>query len=289
MLATGGIGKAYTRHLELVGVLGRRPRARVRRGRRADRHGVRPVPPDRDGLAAGRARAARHRGRPRRGRDPPEQGRRAVHDEVPARGPPGRVRVDRRGGREVGDRPVAGPRHRRPPAAGAVDPRQRLARDLHGGPRGPRLAARRRLPRHQLPPGRARPPEAAVDVRPVQGAGRRRHHEGADGGRADDALRDGWHSRRRGDRRLDRPGLFAAGEVAGGMHGANRLGGNSLSDLLVFGARTGAGAAAHARARDGAAVRRSRAGARGGARARGAARARRRATTRMRSSATSRT
>ncbi|HEX3264608.1 MAG TPA: fumarate reductase/succinate dehydrogenase flavoprotein subunit [Candidatus Limnocylindrales bacterium] len=42
------------------------------------------------------------------------------------------------------------------------------------------------------------------------------------------------------------PGLFAAGEVAGGMHGANRLGGNSLSDLLVFGARTGAGAADYA-------------------------------------------
>jgi succinate dehydrogenase / fumarate reductase flavoprotein subunit len=42
------------------------------------------------------------------------------------------------------------------------------------------------------------------------------------------------------------PGLFAAGETAGGMHGANRLGGNSLSDLLVFGMRTGAGAAAHA-------------------------------------------
>jgi len=39
-------------------------------------------------------------------------------------------------------------------------------------------------------------------------------------------------------------GLFAAGEVAGGMHGANRLGGNSLSDLLVFGQRTGAAAAA---------------------------------------------
>ena len=44
------------------------------------------------------------------------------------------------------------------------------------------------------------------------------------------------------------PGLFAAGEVAGGMHGANRLGGNSLSDLLVFGARTGAGASRHAAA-----------------------------------------
>jgi succinate dehydrogenase / fumarate reductase flavoprotein subunit len=42
------------------------------------------------------------------------------------------------------------------------------------------------------------------------------------------------------------PGLFAVGEVTGGMHGANRLGGNSLSDLLVFGARTGLGAAAYA-------------------------------------------
>ena len=39
------------------------------------------------------------------------------------------------------------------------------------------------------------------------------------------------------------PGLFACGESAGGMHGSNRLGGNSLSDLLVFGRRAGAGAA----------------------------------------------
>jgi succinate dehydrogenase / fumarate reductase flavoprotein subunit len=38
------------------------------------------------------------------------------------------------------------------------------------------------------------------------------------------------------------PGLFAAGEVAGGMHGSNRLGGNSLTDLLVFGRRAGVGA-----------------------------------------------
>ena len=40
-------------------------------------------------------------------------------------------------------------------------------------------------------------------------------------------------------------GLFAAGEVAGGMHGSNRLGGNSLSDLLVFGRRAGLGASAY--------------------------------------------
>jgi succinate dehydrogenase / fumarate reductase, flavoprotein subunit len=46
-------------------------------------------------------------------------------------------------------------------------------------------------------------------------------------------------------------GLFAAGEVAGGMHGANRLGGNSLSDLLVFGRRAGVGAAEFASSRTG--------------------------------------
>ncbi|MEW2624851.1 fumarate reductase/succinate dehydrogenase flavoprotein subunit [Streptomyces sp. NPDC048106] len=44
------------------------------------------------------------------------------------------------------------------------------------------------------------------------------------------------------------PGLYAAGEVAGGMHGSNRLGGNSLSDLLVFGRRAGRHAAGYARA-----------------------------------------
>jgi succinate dehydrogenase / fumarate reductase flavoprotein subunit len=42
------------------------------------------------------------------------------------------------------------------------------------------------------------------------------------------------------------PGLFAAGEAAAGLHGANRLGGNSLSDLVVFGRRAGAGAAGYA-------------------------------------------
>ena len=43
------------------------------------------------------------------------------------------------------------------------------------------------------------------------------------------------------------PGLYAAGECTGGVNGANRLGGNSLSDLVVFGRRAGAGAAEHSR------------------------------------------
>jgi succinate dehydrogenase / fumarate reductase flavoprotein subunit len=50
------------------------------------------------------------------------------------------------------------------------------------------------------------------------------------------------------------PGLFAAGEAAAGLHGANRLGGNSLSDLLVFGRRAGTAAAEYAKTASGPAV-----------------------------------
>ncbi len=51
------------------------------------------------------------------------------------------------------------------------------------------------------------------------------------------------------------PGLFCAGEAAGGLHGSNRLGGNSLSDLLVFGRRAGIGAAEYIDALDRAGAR----------------------------------
>ena len=72
--------------------------------------------------------------------------------------------------------------------------------------------------------------------------------QAADGGRPDDALHDGRRSGSMPTRRCRVcPGLFAAGECAAGINGANRLGGNSLSDLLVFGKRAGEFAAKFAK------------------------------------------
>ena len=70
------------------------------------------------------------------------------------------------------------------------------------------------------------------------------------------------------------PGLFAAGECAAGLHGANRLGGNSLSDLLVFGKRAGEYAAKFAKERGAVAIDESQVDG-GVARGAGAVRARR--------------
>ena len=90
-----------------------------------------------------------------------------------------------------------------PPAAGAADARPRRPVHRPRGQGGPRQPARRRLPRtadvrrvvrqadRQVQRRGALEEEAAEHVPPVQGTRRARHHEGADGGRADDALRDG--------------------------------------------------------------------------------------------------
>ena len=151
------------------------------------------------------------------------------------------VRRDRGGGRPLVQRPGE-----QPPAAGAAPPRRGRPGDQlrgQGRPRHRRTAASSSTCRTRLPAEEIQQ-QAAVDAPPVQGAGRRRHHRGADGGRPDLPLRDGrrrGRPRHRGGGRV--PGLFAAGEVSGGMHGSNRLGGNSLSDLLVFGRRAGLGAA----------------------------------------------
>ncbi len=70
ILATGRRRPLLEDHLELGRERRRWSRPRVRSRRRADRHGVHPVPPHRDGVAARGDRAARHRGGARRGRDP---------------------------------------------------------------------------------------------------------------------------------------------------------------------------------------------------------------------------
>ncbi len=91
--------------------------------------------------------------------------------------------------------------------------------------------------------------KAAQHVSPVQAARRHRHYASAHGGRPHHALHDGRSAGGRGIADVDgAAGLFAAGECGAGLHGANRLGGNSLSDLLVFGKRAGEFAAKFAKA-----------------------------------------
>ena len=93
-------------------------------------------------------------------------------------------------------RPLVQRPRQQPASARAAAPRRGRPRDQLRGQGRPRLPARRRLPRRlHAAAGRGHPQEAAVDVPPVQGAGRRRHHRRADGGRPDLPLR---HGRRRG-------------------------------------------------------------------------------------------
>ena len=225
-------------HVELVGVHRRRPRPGAARRRLPGQHGVRPVPPDRHGLAAVGEGAPRHRVGARRRRRAAATPRASASCSTTSRS---------------SSRPRR-PTPRRRPTAGTPTRRTTAVRpSCCPATRSPARSTPRSRPAAGSPHGGVfldiasrRTPEfiqqaAAVDVPPVQGAGRRRHHRRADGDRPDLPLRDGrrrGRPRHRGEHRS--PGLYAAGEVAGGMHGSNRLGGNSLSDLLVFGRRAGA-------------------------------------------------
>ena len=185
-------------HEQQLGRHRRRPCAGLPCGRRAARHGVHPVPSDRHGLAAERAGHPGHRRRARRRRRPSQQeGRRFMFDDIPdnyknADGRRRRGRLALYAGRQDGQA-----------SARAADPRPRGALHHARGEGRPRQPARRRLPRHRLDQeeaaGRrgAHQAEAAEHVPPVQGTGRHRHHEGADGSRSDDALHHGRHSRGR--------------------------------------------------------------------------------------------
>ena len=186
-------------HEQQLGIHRRRPRAGVSRRRRAAGHGVRAVPSDGDDLAAERARHSRHGGRARRGRRAARTAtaRRFMFDDIPDN-----YKSQTADNEEEGWRYTQGDKDaRRPPELLTRDHVARMiVREVQGGAR---LSARRRVPRHLVDQGEAperrgaHQEEAAEHVPPVQAARGHRHHEGADGDRPDDALRDGRHPRRR--------------------------------------------------------------------------------------------
>ena len=96
-------------------------------------------------------------------------------------------------------------------------PRDEVARAINSEVKAGRgTPARRRVPRHRLAARRRLHPQApAVDVPPVQGAGRRRHHQGADGGRPDLPLHDGRGAGRRRHHRGHRARPLRGGRVRG--------------------------------------------------------------------------
>ncbi len=139
-----------------------------------------------------------HGRRARRGRRPQEQRGPPLH----VRRHPGQLQAaDGLGSRGGLALHAAG--QERPPSAGAADARPRGPLHQPRGEGRARLPARRRVPGHRVDQGEdqgLRGPhqaQAPEHVPPVQGAGRPRHHEGADGSGADHALRDGRHPRGR--------------------------------------------------------------------------------------------
>ena len=228
--------------LQLVGVHRRRARPRDEGRRDAAQHGVRPVPPDRHGLAAQRQGHPGHRVGAWRRRRPEELRRQALHVRLRPGRLPQAVRRDRGGGRRAGTRtrPTTAARRSCSPATrlpGRSTPRSKPAA-------APRPAASSSTSRRGCPPRRSArscpsmyhqfKELADVDItaEPMEVGPTCHYVMGGVEVDPDTAA-------------AVVPGLFAAGEVSGGMHGSNRLGGNSLSDLLVFGRRAGAGAATY--------------------------------------------
>ena len=240
VLATGGIGKTFKVTSNSWEYTGDGHALALLAGRDAAEHGVRAVPPHPHGLAAVGGRAAGHRVGARRRRGAAQLRGQAVHVRLRA----GRVprRCTRRPRRKptagMTTRPATGARPSCCPATrwpGRSAPRSRRAADH-------RTAASSSTSPPGCPPRRSCAscrrcttsswnwPTCDITKEPME-VGPAQHY--VMGGIEVDADTGAALV----------PGLFAAGEVSGGMHGSNRLGGNSLSDLLVFGRRAGAGAA----------------------------------------------
>ena len=243
VLATGGIGRAYKITSNSWEYTGDGHALAYDAGRGADGHGVRPVP-SRPGMVW-----------------PPSVRGILVTEGV--RGEGG-VLLNKRGpsascsttsrrttsaqtadNEEEGWRYTQGDKNaRRPPELLTRDHVARcIMREVQGGPRQP---ARRRVPRHRLDQGEASRTPPSTSRRSCRAC-----TTSSSSSPTSTSRRSRWRSgptthyimggvRVDGDTQMSTvPGLFAAGECAAGLHGANRLGGNSLSDLLVFGKRAG--------------------------------------------------
>ena len=136
-------------------------------------------------------------------------------------------------------------RQERPPSARAPHPRPRRSLHQPRGQSGTRHTPRRRLPRHAWI--KERLPKAEEHIKRKLPSMYHQFKQLADLDITKEPMEVGPTThymmggiRVNGDSQMSTvPGLFAAGEAAAGLHGANRLGGNSLSDLVVFGRRAG--------------------------------------------------
>ena len=243
ILATGGIGKSFKVTSNSWEYTGDGHALALRAGATPDQHGVRPVPPDRHGLAAVGEGAAGHRVGARRRRHPARTPRASGSCSTTSRSS---SRAETADTEEEADRWYDDKKNnRRPPE---LLPRDEVARAINseikagrGSPHGGVFLdiASRRTPefiRKRLPSMYHQFKELAdVDItaEPME-IGPTCHY--VMGGVEVDADTE----------ESAVTGLYAAGECSGGMHGSNRLGGNSLSDLLVFGRRAGEAAAAYA-------------------------------------------
>ena len=178
------------------------------------------------------------------------EGRRFMFDDIPDNYKPQTASDP-----EEGWRYVTG-RQERPSSAGTADPRPRGALHQPRGQGRPWISAWRRVPRHRVDQGKdqaTRKTTSSESFRacitssrnwPTSTSRKSRWKSGPP--RTTSWAASAWTATRR-SRAI--PGLFAAGECAAGINGANRLGGNSLSDLIVFGKRAGEYAAQYARQR----------------------------------------
>ncbi len=247
-------------HQQQLGIHRRRPHPRLRRRRRADRHGVHPVPSHRHGLAAERhaaswspkasaAKAACLRN---------SNGERFMFGDIPDNYKPQTADNEEEGFLYVLGEKFQDKDSRRPPELLTRDHVARcIVREVKEGRGSPHggvfleldtFAQWMKKRESSFNAAEHWKKKAAEHVPPVQGTGQRRHHQDSR-----------WRSARRRTtswaacaskptrRCRSIPGLFACGECAAGINGANRLGGNSLSDLLVLGKRAGEFAAKFAK------------------------------------------